>query len=72
MRPTHRHHGVGRRLFLHLGTIARERGCRRLELAVLDWNQRAIDFYADLGAKPMDEWTIHRIDGDALERFKQG
>jgi GNAT superfamily N-acetyltransferase len=72
VRPAHRHQGVGRRLFLQLGAIARERGCHRLELAVLDWNQHAIDFYADLGAEPMDEWTIHRISGDALERLKLG
>ena len=46
--------------------LAVERDCARLEWAVLDWNRPAIDFYTALGARPMDDWTVMRVDGDAL------
>jgi RimJ/RimL family protein N-acetyltransferase len=44
-----------------------ERGCGRLEWACLDWNQPSIDFYRSLGAEPLDEWTIYRVSGTALQ-----
>ena len=47
----------------------RGRGYGRLEWSVLDWNQRAIDFYRKLGAEPMDEWTVFRVSGDALAQL---
>ncbi|MEY3915357.1 MAG: hypothetical protein RLZZ103_856, partial [Pseudomonadota bacterium] len=46
--------------------LAVERDCARLEWSVLDWNTPAIDFYKALGARAMDEWTVYRVDGDAL------
>ena len=49
-----------------LAKIAVERGCGRFKWSVLDWNTDAIRFYGRLGAKPMDEWTVFRIAGDAL------
>ena len=58
--------GIGKALLLHLAGIARERGCGRMEWSVLDWNTPAIDFYKALGAKPMDGWTVFRLDSDAL------
>jgi len=58
--------GIGKALLIKLANIAVERGCGRFEWSVLDWNEKAIDFYKALGAKPMDEWTVHRVDGDAL------
>jgi hypothetical protein len=54
---------------LRLAKIARERGCGRFEWAVLDWNQRAIDFYQSLGAEPMSQWIIQRVTGEALDRL---
>lgn len=69
VRPPFRGNGCGSALLRHLAGIAVERGCGRLEWSVLDWNQRAIDFYRSLGAEPMDEWTIYRVTGDALERL---
>ncbi len=45
------------------------RGCARVEWSVLDWNAPAIAFYSSLGAVPMDEWTVYRLDGDALAGF---
>jgi ribosomal protein S18 acetylase RimI-like enzyme len=56
-------------LLAHLAGLAVERGCARLEWSVLDWNEPAIGFYRSLGAKPMDDWTIMRLDGDNLARF---
>jgi GNAT superfamily N-acetyltransferase len=70
VRPAHRGRGYGRALLLRLGEIARERGCGRMEWAVLDWNRPAIDFYRKLGAEPMDEWTVFRLTGDTLEGLK--
>jgi GNAT superfamily N-acetyltransferase len=64
--PGARGHGVGKALLVRLAQIAVERDCARLEWWVLDWNQPAIDFYRSLGARPMDEWTVNRVDGDAL------
>jgi GNAT superfamily N-acetyltransferase len=58
--------GVGRELLAALARIAVERGCGRLELAALDWNERAIGFYLAHGARAMDEWTVYRFSGDAL------
>jgi GNAT superfamily N-acetyltransferase len=72
VRPEFRGQGHGEALLRFLARTAIERGCGRLEWSVLDWNQRAIDFYRKLGAVPMDEWTVFRVSGDALERLGAG
>jgi GNAT superfamily N-acetyltransferase len=66
VRQKFRGQGCGGALLRHLARIALQRGCGRLEWSVLDWNQRAIDFYEGLGATPMKEWTTYRVTGDAL------
>lgn len=66
VRPVFRGQGYGEALLQHLAALAVERGCARLEWSVLDWNQRAIGFYKKLGARPMDDWTVYRVTGDAL------
>lgn len=66
VRPDARGSGLGKALLGKLAALAVERDCARLEWSVLDWNTPAIDFYKALGANPMDEWTIFRVDGDAL------
>jgi len=66
--PEWRGRGVGRRLLTHLASIAVERGCGRMEWAVLDWNESAIGFYRRLGAQMLDDWRICRLTGDALDR----
>lgn len=66
VRPEHRGHGVGRQLLAHLARLAVERGCGRLEWAVLDWNEPAIGFYRRIGAVPMDDWHVFRLAGAAL------
>ena len=67
--PEYRGKGYGKGLLKQLAAIAVERGCGRLEWSCLDWNQPSIDFYLSLGAKPMDEWTVYRIDGERLKQF---
>lgn len=67
--PEWRGRGLGRRLLAYVADLAVKRGCGRLEWAVLDWNEPAIRFYKSLGARPMEEWTVYRLTGDALERL---
>ena len=69
VRPKFRGEGCGKLLLRHLAKLAVQRGCGRLEWSVLDWNQRAIDFYQSLGAKPLDEWTMYRVTGAALQQL---
>lgn len=72
VRPQFRGHGIGRSLLAHLAGIAVARGCGRMEWAVLDWNQKAIDFYESLGARPVGEWTVYRLTGETLARVARG
>ena len=65
--PEQRGSGLGKALLARLAQIAVERGYKRLEWWVLDWNEPAIGFYRRLGAESLDEWTHYRIDGDALQ-----
>lgn len=67
VRPSARGAGVGEKLLAHVARIAVERGCARFEWSVLDWNAPALAFYRKLGALSMDEWTLHRVTGAALE-----
>jgi GNAT superfamily N-acetyltransferase len=66
VKPEMRGKGYGRALLAHLARIARDRGCGRMEWAVLDWNEPAIQFYRALGAKPMHEWTVFRLTRDEI------
>jgi GNAT superfamily N-acetyltransferase len=67
VRPELRGAGYGRQLLAELAALCVERGYGRLEWSVLDWNEPARGFYERLGAEPMDEWTVHRISGTALQ-----
>lgn len=69
VRPEFRSKGVGRALLARVAGVARERGCGRLEWSVLDWNRPAIEFYRRIGAVAMDDWTVYRVSGEALERL---
>jgi GNAT superfamily N-acetyltransferase len=72
VRPEARGCGLGKALLAELARLAVERDCARLEWWVLDWNAPAIGFYASLGARPMDEWTVMRVDGPALTALAGG
>lgn len=67
--PSARGSGLGKALLARLAELAVDRGCARLEWAVLDWNAPAIAFYRSIGARAMDEWTVQRLDGDALRQL---
>ena len=69
VRPEDRGKGYGRALLVHLAKIAHNRGCGRMEWAVLDWNEPAIDFYRKLGARPLDDWTVFRLTRDGISRL---
>jgi GNAT superfamily N-acetyltransferase len=69
VQPAHRGSGIGRALLARLAAACVERGLARLEWAVLDWNTPSIGFYRTLGAVAMDEWTVFRLDGAALEKL---
>jgi len=72
IKPEKRGKGYGRALLVDLAKIALERGCGRMEWAVLDWNEPAIKFYRALGAKPMHEWTVFRLTRDGIARLAEG
>jgi GNAT superfamily N-acetyltransferase len=69
VRPAWRGRGNGLALLRHLARIANDRGCGRMEWSVLNWNDPAIAFYRRIGARPMDEWTVYRLTGEALDRL---
>lgn len=71
VRPAFRGQGIGMRLMAHLAAVAVARGCKRFEWWVLDWNQPAIDFYLGLGARPMSDWTVYRLEGEALQSLSR-
>lgn len=69
VKPEYRKKGYGKALLMHLARLANQRGCGRLEWSVLDWNTPSIEFYQSLGARPLDDWTMFRLDGDELAGF---
>jgi GNAT superfamily N-acetyltransferase len=69
VRPDKRGKGYGRALLVELAKIARDRGCGRMEWAVLNWNEPAIKFYRALGATPMDEWTVFRLTREEIAKL---
>ena len=72
VRPAARGTGYGKALLAQLARICVERGYQRLEWSVLDWNEPALAVYRSQGAVPMDEWTVHRLTGDALKAMAEG
>jgi GNAT superfamily N-acetyltransferase len=67
--PKYRGLGHGKALLRRLAQICIERGYKRLQWWVLDWNETAIEFYKSIGAQPMDEWTVFRVSGSSLEKL---
>jgi len=67
VKPEARGLGIGQKMLAYLAHLALKRKCGRLEWWVLDWNETAISFYKKLGARAMDEWTVYRVTGEALD-----
>jgi GNAT superfamily N-acetyltransferase len=65
----HRGKGFGKALLVHLARLTKQRNCGRLEWSVLDWNEPSINFYKALGARSMDDWTVFRVTGEALDKL---
>jgi GNAT superfamily N-acetyltransferase len=72
VRPETRGRGIGKALLVRLAALAKQRRCGRVEWAVLNWNQSAIDFYESVGAKRQTEWSVYRVTGDALDALAEG
>lgn len=72
VQPQHRGKGYGKGMLGRIAQIAVERNYGRVEWCVLDWNAPSIAFYKSLGSMAMDEWTTHRLTGDALRQFAAG
>lgn len=69
VKPEMRGKGIGRIMLSYLARLAKQRNCGRFEWWVLNWNEPAIEFYRAIGAVPMDEWTVQRVSGDALDKL---
>jgi len=69
VKPEYRSRGFGRRMLAHIAGLAKERSCARFEWSVLDWNEPAIRTYDRLNAKPMKEWILYRLTGEALDKL---
>jgi GNAT superfamily N-acetyltransferase len=69
VRPAYRGKGLGKALLVRLAAICVENGWSRLQWAVLDWNTPSVEFYKSLGAVMMDDWTLCRVTGPALQRL---
>lgn len=69
VQPAQRRRGLGKAMLRHIAGLAVARGCGRMEWTVLNWNAPSIGFYKSLGAVPLEEWTMMRLSGAALESF---
>lgn len=69
VKPAMRGRGFGKCLLSCIAKLAVDSNCTRFEWSVLDWNEPSIQFYRSIGARPMDEWTVQRLDGEALQQF---
>lgn len=71
IRPKYRSYGIGKSMLSCLAKIAVERNCERLDWWCLDWNEPSIQFYKKLGANPMSDWTVYRVDGKRLIQLSE-
>lgn len=72
VRPEHRGRGLGKALMVRLAKRCLEEGLSRFAWWVLNWNEPSRVFYRSIGAVAQDEWTVKRLDGEALARLAQG
>ncbi|TMK58915.1 MAG: GNAT family N-acetyltransferase [Actinobacteria bacterium] len=72
VRPEHRRGGIGLAVMEHLARIAEERDYARLEWCALEWNEPALDFYAKIGARRLDDWRMLRLERDGINRLANG
>ncbi|TNF06999.1 MAG: GNAT family N-acetyltransferase [Bacillota bacterium] len=71
VKESYRHKGYGKKMFVELANIALERNCERLDWSCLDWNQKAISFYEQIGAKKLNEWIPYRLDKKGIKKLSE-
>jgi len=71
IKPEYRGNGIGKKSFEVLVNIAKENKCERLEWVCLEWNEPSLKFYKNIGAKQMNEWIIHRLDKEAIDKINE-
>ncbi|SNX54932.1 GNAT family N-acetyltransferase [Thermoanaerobacterium sp. RBIITD] len=71
VKPEYRNKGIGKIILTYIAKLATDRDCSRFEWACLDWNEPSINFYKSLGAVPMDEWTVYRLEGDSIKKLAE-
>ena len=69
--PEKRGRGYGKALLKYVARLAVERNCGRMEWICLDWNESALSIYRSMGAEPLSEWTVQRLDEQALKHFAE-
>ena len=67
--PDMRKRGFGKEIFIHLATLAQEQNCARMEWACLNWNEPSMRFYEKMGAFPMSDWVIYRLDDKDIQNL---
>lgn len=72
VRPEHRRGGIGRLVMEHLAQLALDRGHVRLDWVALEWNEPALDFYEQIGARRLDDWKLLRLEKDGIRRLARG
>lgn len=72
VRPEHRRGGIGRLVMEHLAGLALDRGHVRLDWVALEWNEPALSFYEQIGARRLDDWKLLRLEKDGIRRLAQG
>jgi GNAT superfamily N-acetyltransferase len=72
VRPEHRRGGIGRLVMEHLAKLALDRGHVRLDWVALEWNEPALNFYDQLGARRLDDWKMLRLEKDGIKRLADG
>ncbi|TDX51629.1 GNAT family N-acetyltransferase [Orenia marismortui] len=71
VKPKFRGKGIGTIMLSYLANLAQERNCGRFEWSCLDWNEASINFYKEMGAVAMEDWTVYRVSGSALDELAQ-
>lgn len=72
VRPEHRRGGIGRLVMEHLANLALDRGHVRLDWVALEWNEPALNFYEQIGARRLDDWKLLRLEKDGIRRLAEG
>lgn len=61
--------GLGSALFSEVIKYGHQKGVRRIEWNVLDWNEPAIKFYEKNGAKVLRDWDVAQMDEQGIQNY---